>query len=263
MTETASSVSQVKLKGIALPVQHGGWGFLLEPILLGFIVAPSIPALWLSLAALGVFLLHQPLKIVIKDYRKGKSYVRTTYARLFALIYAKLTIGALFLAYITSPHGFLAPLIGALPLGIFQFWQELNNQNREALAEIFGALAFGSAAAAIALIDGWALEDALILWLVLGIRAVPSILYVRARLRLERGNPISSWPALASHIAGLGLLLFIQNTPWLAVIAAGLLLARAIYGLSSYRKPVPAKIVGFQELAFGLAYVLLVGVGYG
>jgi hypothetical protein len=40
------------------------------------------------------------------------------------------------------------------------------------------------------------------------------------------------------------------------------LLARSVYGLSGLRRRVPAKIVGFQEIAYGLMVVLLAVSGY-
>ena len=44
------------IRSVALPTEHGGWGFLAEPILPGLLVAPSWAGLLLSLAALAVFL---------------------------------------------------------------------------------------------------------------------------------------------------------------------------------------------------------------
>ncbi|HDL49896.1 MAG TPA: prenyltransferase, partial [Actinobacteria bacterium] len=44
----------VRLRSVAMPTEHGGWGFTLEPIILGLLVAPS-PAGWeIAAAALGV-----------------------------------------------------------------------------------------------------------------------------------------------------------------------------------------------------------------
>lgn len=36
-----SNTARVRLKSIALPVEHGGWLFVLEPVLLGLLVVPS------------------------------------------------------------------------------------------------------------------------------------------------------------------------------------------------------------------------------
>ncbi|MCB0162365.1 MAG: YwiC-like family protein, partial [Caldilineaceae bacterium] len=58
-------------RSIALPTEHGGWGFLLEPLLLGRLVAPSAAGLLLLVATVAAFLLRQPLKIVLVDRRRG------------------------------------------------------------------------------------------------------------------------------------------------------------------------------------------------
>ena len=41
-------------RGVAVPTEHGGWGFTLEPILLGLLVAHSATAWEISAAALGL-----------------------------------------------------------------------------------------------------------------------------------------------------------------------------------------------------------------
>ena len=60
----------------------------------------------------------------------------------------------------------------------------------------------------------------------------------------------------AAALAGAGL------GPWLGVLAFGVLLLRAAWGLSSRRAPVRPKVVGFQELFFGLLTLVLLAVGY-
>lgn len=82
----------VHWKSVALPVEHGGWGLLIEPMLLGMLVTPSWAGLWICLSALGVFLIHQPLKIAIKDHLKGRHYARTIgFQEIgFGLVYAVL-----------------------------------------------------------------------------------------------------------------------------------------------------------------------------
>ncbi|MEZ4560177.1 MAG: YwiC-like family protein, partial [Caldilineaceae bacterium] len=81
-------------RSIALPTEHGGWGFLLEPLLLGRLVAPSTAGLLLLIATVAAFLLRQPLKIVLVDRRRGQQSKRTEMARRFALLYALLALVA-------------------------------------------------------------------------------------------------------------------------------------------------------------------------
>ncbi|NLF76347.1 MAG: hypothetical protein GX573_11665, partial [Chloroflexi bacterium] len=52
MSATAAS-QRVRLKSIALPPEHGAWGFLLEPLLAGLLIAPSWAGLCLALGVIG------------------------------------------------------------------------------------------------------------------------------------------------------------------------------------------------------------------
>src|SRR5689334_962019 len=48
--------SSPSLRALALPTEHGGWGLLLEPLLLGLLIVPSAPGAAVAAAALGAFL---------------------------------------------------------------------------------------------------------------------------------------------------------------------------------------------------------------
>src|SRR5690606_8314064 len=61
-------------RAVALPAEHGGWSFWLEPILLGLLLAPTIAGLWLALASFGVFLSRQPFKIAWADRQRGRRF---------------------------------------------------------------------------------------------------------------------------------------------------------------------------------------------
>ncbi|GAB4329805.1 MAG: YwiC-like family protein [Phototrophicales bacterium] len=266
MTSQAQQAKpQVKLKTIALPAQHGGWGFLLEPILLGMLLAASWAGLGVSIAALGTFLTHQPLKILVKDRRKGKRYTRTILAERFVLGYGALAVIGLMLALFNSDTPFLLPLVGAVPLGVLQLVYEFENDGRNVIAEIAGAVAFGSVASMITLCAGWGITSALVLWLILAVRAVVSILYVRARLRLEKSKPAPIVSTIWWHVAGLIIytgLVVAGYAPWTILLAGSVLLGRAGYGLSPYRKQVSPKVIGFSEMAYGLLTVILVVIGW-
>jgi hypothetical protein len=88
---------------------------------------------------------------------------------------------------------------------------------------------------------------------------------VRARLRLENGKPVKILPVFLVHILGFCVLFFFiqqQALPYTSLMAHTLLTARAMYGLSPYRRPAPAKIIGFQEIGLGIAYIVLLVMGY-
>ncbi len=259
------SARRPKLRAIALPSEHGGWGFLVEPVLLGMSVAPSLEGVQLGLAALSFFLGRQPLKIAIKDRLRGQTSRRTRWAITLLTAYGLAGFALLTALLVRSDRTFVLPLLVALPFGALQFFFDARNRGRELLPELSGAIALGSFAAAIALLAGWELGPALSLWAILLARSLPSILYVRARLRLERGktpNPGSVWWA---HLVGLlliGLLALQGQAPWLGVLALFVLLARAVFGLSRYRRSVRTPVLGVQEIGYGLITVFLVALGF-
>ena len=69
---SSSSTRRVSWRSVAVPREHGGWGFLLDPILLGLLVAPSAAGIFLVLLDLASFLARTPLKIVWKDSQSGR-----------------------------------------------------------------------------------------------------------------------------------------------------------------------------------------------
>lgn len=256
----------VNWRSVALPTEHGGWGFISEPILLGLLLAPSVCGCALSITAFAAFLLRQPLKLYLKDLRAGRVVPRTLAARRFALIYGSIMLIAGLITLLTMPIPMiLLPLILALPLLAVQLWQDVRGKGRGLLAELIGAMAPGAIASSIVLIQGWDLFPALGLWLALAIKGVTAVLYVRARLRLERGKETAIGVAVAAHLIGLLILVTlsaINLLPWTAPFAMAILLVRAALGLSYLRKLRPAKIIGMQEMAYGIGFVVLMAFGY-
>lgn len=259
------AAGRVRLKSVALPVEHGGWGFLLEPILLGLLIAPTFSGVCLGVAAAGIFLTNHPFQLALKDRVKGKRYARTPWAERFSAGYAAIAAVGFGLALLTATAPFLLPILIAAPFAAYHAASGLKNRGRELGPELCGAVALSAAAPAIALVGGSSQGTALALWAVLIARALVSILYVRARLRLERDEPVNLSPALLTHVAVLLLAVGASAAgyaPWAVPAAMAILLGRAALGLSSLRRPRRAPIIGIQELGYGLLTVILVALGY-
>ena len=195
---TASDRSQprVGLRSIALPVEHGGWGFTLEPVLLGLLVAYSAAAWELSVAAVAVFLARRPFKLVLTDLRRRRWLRRTSLAAAFAAGYGVVAVLGLVGALVTAPSRFLMAYAVAAPFVAVALVADANSRSRDLVAELAGSIAMGSTAAAIALADGWPVADAFGLWLVLAGRAVATIALVRGQIRRvhAKTGPIGSYP---------------------------------------------------------------------
>lgn len=259
----SSSGRAVRLRTLALPVEHGGWSFLGAPVLLGLWVAPSLAGFWLSLAALGVFLMRQPLKLALSDYQRGRRYPRTVWAVRFTLLYAALACAAFAAAWLTSAHPFWLPLLLAAPLAVVQLHYDLRKQSRALLAELSGASALSALVAAVALAGGWALGVALLLWLLLALQAMTAIFYVVTRLRLARGGVTRRSLVYVAH---LGALLIVGGLAargfiaWPGVGVFAVLMLRAGVGLHPRSLITPTPLVGVQELGFSL--LTIIGIAF-
>jgi hypothetical protein len=264
-TTTTSTTARLRLKAIALPPEHGAWGFLLEPIVLGLLVAPSLASWFLALAVVGAFLIRHPLKLAVADRQRGKRYARTALAEHVLLVYGALTVTGLMLAIALAGWEIMLPLLMALPLVLAMLASYIQNRGRDLIPELAGASALAATASGIALAGSTSAQTAFALWMILNARNLPSILYVRARLRLEKEKPFS-WTSvfLANMIAVITVLVLVllDVAPLLALIALLILFARALYGLSPYRRRVRTQTIGFLEMAYGLLVVIAAALGY-
>ena len=254
-----------RFRVVALPAEHGSWGLLVEPFVLGFWIAPSVAGAWLGLAALGGFLAHHPLKLVFKDWRMGRRTPRTSLARWFVCLYGLVALLGSAVTLWVAQSLFWVPLLLAAPLAVLQFYYDTLGRGRGIVPQLAGAIALSSMASAVALAGDWLLVNALMLWLILIARSVTTILYVRTRLRRNRGEVSSTTPVWLAHLIGLFVLLglaYKAMLPWLAVLALGVLFVRAIVGLLFSNQSVSTKTVGKQEIGFGILTVVLVGIGY-
>src|SRR3954452_11843953 len=109
---------RVSLRPLALPTEHGGWGFLLEPIALGLAVMPSWGGALIAIAFVCGFLTRQPLRLALQDAVRGKSYPRTRWCWTFALSYAVAAFTALAAAVIIGGGGAVEPHAVGVPLRV-------------------------------------------------------------------------------------------------------------------------------------------------
>jgi hypothetical protein len=252
------------LKAIALPSEHGAWGFLLEPLLLGLLLASSWLGLSFALAMLGLFLLHQPLKIAVKDRLKGIRTNRSQWAEGFALFYGGIAFLFLLPVLWNASSDISILLASMLPFMLVQAAYDFRNQSRELLPELVGAIALGLSASIIVRLANWDFVPALALWLLMVARAVPSIVFVRVLLRKQKGREVQFWDVYLLH--GLAIVIclgfaFANLLPYLSVLVMLILAIRAYLSLN-HTEPIAAKIIGFREIGFGLMTVGLTAFGF-
>jgi hypothetical protein len=182
----------------------------------------------------------------------------------FVAAYAASAVAGLAATVWLAGIALLVPLLAAVPFLVVFLVYDVTRQDRSWQPEVAGPTAFAAVAASIAMADGWPLADALALSAVVVARAVPTVLYIRARLRLDRGEPRNVPGVIGVHVLGallIAALIRLQLLPALVVAAFLALLARAALGLSRFRTPARARTLGFIELGFGALTILTVVVG--
>jgi positive regulator of sigma E activity len=103
------------------------------------------------------------------------------------------------------------------------------------------------------------------MWGVMLARLIPSIVYVRDRLRMEKGKDFSRVVPIGLHVAaliGVAALAYFRLSPLLPVLMMAFLLGRAVQGMSPLRQKATAKQIGVQEVIYGCVTVLTVVIGY-
>jgi hypothetical protein len=233
----------VAVRPLALPAEHGGWSFLLEPAALGLLVAPSWAGGAIAMGAIAAFLARHPLKLAGQDYLRGRRYPRTLVCEQLAASYGLVAL----LLFALAPMSALVALAAAVPFAGAQFVFDVRNRGRALMPEMAGVIGSGAIAMSIAIAGGRPLAIAAALWLLVALRAVPSILYVRATLR---GG---SRPAmLIAHAAAVAIAAMVHP---LTAIPFGGLLVRALP-----RTDARAKTIGLREVAYGTATILLIAL---
>ena len=257
--------SRVPVKSIVLPVEHGAWGFLFEPLLAGLLIVPTLGASALSIFVIGAFLSRQPLKFVIGDLTKKKRLPRTEVAIRYAAIFCGISLLGFSLSAFTVSVQSYIPFILSVPIVIYLLIQDAARKSREMLSELLAAAVLAASISSLAIAGGLGYTLAAALWLTMLARLIPSVLYVRSRLRLEKGKDYSVLIPVLSHGLALAVVAYIWYAGLgsaLTTTAAGFLLVRSITGLSKYRSKLSAKQLGVREVIYGVVYAATVVIGY-
>jgi len=249
-------------RSVALPTEHGGWGFTLEPIILGLIAIPSAAGWEIAAAALGVFLARRPMKLLSTDVVRRRWLPRTTRALLFALLYGGFAAAGVGGAMFTAAGAWWSPILVAAPLAGFALYADAHSHNRKLPAELAGSIAMGATVSAIALGGGWGAVPAFGLWLVLAARDIATIVLVRGQVRRLKGKPVgvgAIYVVQVAVIAGIILAASWDVVPILGAVAIAMVGVVALVSLN--RPPVPARVVGWTQMGVGLMVALLTGAG--
>ncbi len=253
----ASAVSGRPMwRQVAVPTEHGGWSLTAEPVLLGLLSAWSWPGLALGIAAMLAFVARTPVKLLLVDVWRKRWLPRTTLALWVALIEIALIVALAAVAASGAERRFWVPLAIAAPLVALELWFDMRSRGRRLIPELAGTIGIGSVAAAIALIDGADSKLALGLWSVVAARSAAAIPYVRTQLMRLHGRPFQLWLSDAAQVLEVAVAAIawavdaIPFAPVVAIAAVGAINLAAVRA-----EPRPAKVIGFQQMFFGLFVV--------
>ena len=234
-------MSSVALRPLAIPNEHGGWGFLLEPVVLAIAVAPSRAGVALALALIAAFFLRHPLRLAARDFLMRKRYPRTMACANLALAYGSAAALCFALAVSWSSVAIAVPFLVAAPFLALQFFYDVRNRGRELTAELCGAIAAAAGGAACVLAGGGGTLLAIAIATLAITRSVPSILYVRSLLR---GS--AAMPAVLAHALAVVAAFIVAP---MAIVVSVVLLLRCLF--ARFRGALTAKRVGMEEVAWG------------
>jgi hypothetical protein len=263
MSETAFVMpvrSRIPARSVALPTEHGAWGFLFEPLIAALLIAPTIGGAFLAILYLGAFLCRQPMKFVVGDWLNHKTLPRSALAFRWMMYFSVIAVVGFIGSVVTAAPISFVPMVLAAPVALYLIKQDASRKSRETTVELLASGVLATSIASLALAAGFGYQTSIALWLIMLARLVPSVLYVRNRLRLEKKKDYSAITPIASHVAALIVLLAVSS--WLTVGMGAFLLVRSITGLSGMRKDLTAKQLGVREVIYGSIYALTVVAGF-
>ncbi len=253
------------LRSVALPSEHGGWGLTLEPVLLGLLVAHSISALCIGLAAFLAFLARTPLKLAVVDARRGRTLERTRMARKVAaaelVVLAALIVGA----FLTATPGFWWPIAGIAPLLLLELSYDIRSRSRRLIPELAGAVGIAGVASMMALAGGLDTAVALGLWAVLAGRAIAAIPTIRSQVLKLHGRPTNTALPIVADLVALALVAAtaVAEPALIAGAAAVAVAIGAQRALIAWAPTERAVVLGIRQTVMGLAVVIATAVGVG
>lgn len=186
-------ISSLFKRHIALPQDHGSWVFILSPLLIGLFAGKhfSPASIDLIIAALGAFLLRQPLSIAVKAYAGRRSRKDLPAARFWMLIYGAIVLVAL-AGLVAEGFSYILYLaVPGIPVFIWHLYLVSRRaERRQAGVEILATGTLSLAAPAAFWIGqggydplGWAL------WLLTWLQSAASIVYAYLRLQQREWSP--------------------------------------------------------------------------
>ena len=257
---------------IMLPVEHGAWVFLFSPLAIGLVLGGRLTFAsgLLILASLAVFLVRQPVTIIVKVLSGRRPKGDLGAAQFWLVVYALLGLLAL-TGLLWLGNAFILLLaIPALPVFGWHLWLVSRRLERhQMLVELAGGAVLALAAPAAFWIGkgryeplGW------LLWVLVSLQTAGSIVYTYLRLkqrkltrmpevkeRLRMGIPALIFnTAVLLFAAGLAIGAF--TPPWLP-LAFAVQWFEVLWGISHPAVRVKPIAIGMRQLVVSILFTLI------
>jgi len=257
---------------VALPPDHGSWGFLATPLLIGLFAGGrwTTVSVYLVVAALAAFLIRQPITIAIKVLSERRAREDLDAAVFWTAAYAAIALLHV-LGLVLRGFGYVLSLaVPGVPIFAWHLYLVSRRAERRQLAvQVVGAGALALAAPAAMWVGaGWPDPAGWLLWLLVWAESAAAI--VHAYLRLEQRTLPRVPPIVARLRMGRrALLLTSANLAGVVALAAGDVVPRWLfvpYALQwgetlrgVLRPAIGAKprAIGFRQLAVTAVFTLL------
>jgi len=246
------------LRAVAMPTEHGGWSLTLEPVLLALLVAWSWSGFALGAAAMLAFVARTPVKVVLVDGWRHRWLDRTRLAVRVAAVEIVALVVLVAVAAFTADGRFWLPFVAAAPLIGIELWFDMRSRSRRLIPELAGTVGIGSVAAGIALAGGADARLAVGLWCVIAARGAAAIPYVRTQVFRLHGRPFRRWPSDVAQVLAVAAVTvgwIFDAVPFATIVALAAVGAANIVALRF--EPRPPKILGVQQMIFGLAVTIV------
>jgi len=193
-------MSRLFRKQLAIPQDHGSWVFILSPLLVGLFAGENFKqeSVYLIVAAMGAFLLRQPLTIMVKACSGRRSQADMTPALIWCLFYGAVILIAM-IGLVTAGFGYLFYLtIPGIPVFVWHLYLVSKRAERRKVGVEIIATGVLSLAAPAAFWVGTGRYDfaGWLLWVLTWLQSAGAIVYAYLRLE-QRGRAESPGKSVA------------------------------------------------------------------
>lgn len=270
--QSEPSKSNLFIRHIALPQDHGSWVFLLSPLLIGLFAGGTLTlaSIELIIAAMAVFLIRQPVSIAVKAYSGRRSRKDIPAARFWILVYGIVTmLASLGLVVGGFSYLFILAIPGVLVFAWYLYLVSRRAERRKVGVEIVasGVMALAAPAAYWVGIGSsntmgwwllaltWMQSAASIVhaYLRLEQRALPELPNIQARFEMGRRAFLYTTFNLLSVI----ILAFLKIIPSGLPIPYALQWGETLYSIFRPAIGVKPTSIGFRQLAISSLFTIL------